>query len=152
MTRKATISVTYYLSISPDRQQSYPCCDRMRPASVCRRLLITHWTCLQTFCRHINGTRAFFRSDTIPIILHMRRISAILHWQNPRVFFLSPNKKVLFSGLPASPGYGFLFFIGTLHSTCLFILLCIICTIDYYQRPIELTGDIFVKIRDSLDD
>ena len=132
MTRKATISVTYYLSISPDRQQSYPCCDRMRPASVCRRLLFTHWTCLQLSVG-ISTEHGHFSFRHYSNILHMRRISAILHWQNPRVFFLSPNKKVLFSGLPASPGYGFLFFIGTLHSTCLFILLCIIFINDYYQ-------------------
>jgi len=47
----------------------------------------------------------------------MERISAILHGQNPRVFFLSPNKKELFFCYASFAGLRFLIFIGILHST-----------------------------------
>lgn len=83
--------------------------------------------------------------------LHMKRTPAILRWQKSHVTFLSPNKKEF--SLSCQPYRVTVFnFYRHIAQWVLFILLCIIFTIDYYQSQIELTVDIFVKIRDSLDD
>ena len=116
------------------------------------RLLLTHWTRLWTIRKHINGTQAFICSGTIPIILHMKRICAMIIWQNSRVIFLSLVKEVPFCALQASPCFGIFKFYRQVAQNAFLLLFYASFSLLIITKNVFLkTGYIYKNLWNSSD-